>query len=149
MTRPLRCQRSSVAATRGVSVWLDVKSLLPGVSWDEGFSNGRIQSRCILSRNDNKARFEALHEGSACYSVLWGGGAPGRGAGLQGQEAARVRALYGEPGGGILRGPLSTGLPPVADLGRVRGGRLGKAAAAPREAGPGPPPPPLQTAPVV
>ena len=58
---------------RGLRVWLDVKCLLPGVSWEEGFCNGLMQSRClmpILSRKAIKARFEALAEDSASDSVL-------------------------------------------------------------------------------
>jgi hypothetical protein len=57
---------------RGVRVWFDKTCLADGRNWEEGFCNGLVQSRClvpILSRSGIKARFEQLHEQSACDNV--------------------------------------------------------------------------------
>lgn len=64
---------------RGIKVWLDVKCLEPGVSWEQGFADGLVKSRVfvpILSRraiNDNEnisCDFTRLTENSSCDNVL-------------------------------------------------------------------------------
>jgi len=58
---------------KGVKVWWDKECLKPGVSWEEGFCDGLVKSRCfvpLLSRKAIKSRFEALTENSWCDNVL-------------------------------------------------------------------------------
>jgi hypothetical protein len=58
---------------KGFAVWLDVHKLKDGVSWEEGFCNGLVNSRAflpIISSAAIKARFENLTEISKCDNVL-------------------------------------------------------------------------------
>ena len=60
--------------TRGLKVWWDKKCLMDGVSWEAGFCVGLVKSKCfvpLLSRNDIKARFEALTRDSMCDNVFF------------------------------------------------------------------------------
>ena len=57
---------------KGLRVWWDKKSLLPGVNWEEGFCEGLIKSNAfvpLLSR-DGLRNFESLTESSSCDNVL-------------------------------------------------------------------------------
>ena len=59
--------------TAGLSVWLDKKQLKHGLSWEEGFCDGLIKSRCfvpVISRAGIKTQFENLRDTSECDNVL-------------------------------------------------------------------------------
>ena len=63
----------NLLTNKGLKVWWDKVSLLPGVPWDEGFCDGIMKSKAfvpIFSR-DAIANFEHLHENSPCDNVLF------------------------------------------------------------------------------
>jgi len=63
----------ALLVSKGLKVWWDKRCLKHGVSWEEGFCDGLIKSRCfvpIVSRAAIKSQFESLVESSDCDNVL-------------------------------------------------------------------------------
>jgi serine/threonine protein kinase len=68
-----------ILTSHGLKVWFDKKSLLPGMNWEEGFSDGLVKSRSmlpIISRNslnnssNPRSNVTLLDEDSPCDNVL-------------------------------------------------------------------------------
>ena len=57
---------------RGLKVWWDKASLLPGVDWEQGFCTGLMKSKAFVPLLSRKAlaNFEGLFETSPCDNVL-------------------------------------------------------------------------------